>query len=187
MTPSLPMAPELEVGTWLNAAEPPTLAKLRGRVVVLHAFQMLCPGCISHGLPQAGRIRRVFAEKDVAVLGLHTVFEHHEVMTEQALRVFVHEYRIGFPIGIDRPSPDDPVPQTMRQYGFRGTPCLAIVDRAGRLRLSHFGQIEDMQVGAVIGQLLGEQAGGPAGRADGAEPSAPGSRCALPERDRQGP
>ena len=48
------------------------LADLRGRVVVLEVFQMLCPGCVAHGLPQARRIAQVFAGRDVAVLGLHT-------------------------------------------------------------------------------------------------------------------
>lgn len=182
MNLSTAMAPELEVSTWLNTPTSITLAGLRGRVVVLHSFQMLCPGCISHGLPQATRIRRLFAEKDVAVIGLHTVFEHHEVMTEQALRVFVHEYRLGFPIGIDRASVNDPVPRTMRSYGFRGTPSLALVDREGRLRLSHFGQIEDLQVGAVIGQLLAEAVGGHAA-GDFTEQRSDGSRCALPDGD----
>ncbi|HMM65844.1 MAG TPA: TlpA family protein disulfide reductase [Dokdonella sp.] len=176
------LAPELEVDAWLNTPSPITLAGLRGRVVAMHSFQMLCPGCISHGLPQATRIRKLFAEKDVAVIGLHTVFEHHAVMTEQALRVFVHEYRLGFPIGIDRASTNNPVPRTMLKYGLRGTPSLVLVDREGRLRLSHFGQIEDLQVGAAIGQLLAEAVGGHAA-GDRTEQRADGSRCALPDGD----
>lgn len=32
---------------------------------------MLCPGCVSHGLPQAQRILSTFGD-DVVVLGLHT-------------------------------------------------------------------------------------------------------------------
>lgn len=50
---TLQRAPELDVIQWFNTEEPPTLAGLRGRVVVLHAFQMLCPGCVRSGLPQA--------------------------------------------------------------------------------------------------------------------------------------
>ena len=38
-------APEWQTTTWLNTAEPLGLERLRGRVVLLHAFQMLCPGC----------------------------------------------------------------------------------------------------------------------------------------------
>ena len=51
-----PEAPELAVSRWFNTDENPTLAGLRGEVVVIEAFQMLCPGCVSHGIPQAQRI-----------------------------------------------------------------------------------------------------------------------------------
>jgi len=149
-------APEFEVSSWLNAAQAPTLAALRGRVVAVYAFQMLCPGCVSHGIPQAKAIGLLFAPDDVAVLGLHTVFEHHAVMNEEALKAFVHEYRIGFPVGIDRAGKTGPVPRTMALYALRGTPTLLLFDRQGVLRHSLFGRAEDMQVGALIGQLLAE-------------------------------
>ena len=151
-----PVAPELEVSEWLNSDTAVSLANLRGRVVVLHTFQMLCPGCVSHGLPQAKRIRSVFPENDVAVIGLHTVFEHHEVVGAEALRVFVHEYRLEFPIGIDKGAEHSAVPLTMQTYALRGTPSLVLIDRQGRLRLSHFGPIDDLRVGALIGQLVND-------------------------------
>lgn len=81
-----------------------TLVAVRGKVVVIEAFQMLCPGCVAHGLPQARKVRHVFPEEHVAVLGLHTVFEHHAAMTPVALQTFLHEYRIGFPLGVDTPA-----------------------------------------------------------------------------------
>lgn len=156
MSSSIKAAPELEVTEWLNTHGPMSLEHLRGRVVVLHAFQMLCPGCVSHGLPQAKRIRESFSEADVAVIGLHTVFEHHDVMGPDALRVFAQEYRLEFPIGIDRASCHAGVPLTMQRYALRGTPSLILIDRSGRLRLNHFGQADDLRVGALIGQLIGE-------------------------------
>ncbi len=174
MTTSTGLAPELEVDRWFNTPSPISLAGLRGRVVALHTFQMLCPGCIAHGLPQATRLRKMFDEKDLAVLGLHTVFEHHAVMTEEALGVFIHEYRLGFPIGVDRPGTNNPVPRTMHKYALRGTPSLVLIDQLGRLRLSHFGQIEDLQLGAVIGQLLTESGLGSPGLGNAA---AVGNRC----------
>jgi len=152
------MAPLLDVSEWLNTPAPISLADLRGRVIVLHAFQMLCPGCVSHGLPQTLRIREAFDPDEVAVIGLHTVFEHHAVMTADALRVFAHEYRLTFPIGIDRPSAGDAVPCTMTAYGLRGTPSLLLIDRLGRLRLNHFGALDDLRAGALIAQLLAEPA-----------------------------
>lgn len=153
---SIPQAPELDVARWFNSATPVTLAALRGKVVVIEAFQMLCPGCVSHGLPQAQRVRRLFAEEQVVVLGLHSVFEHHAAMTETALEAFLHEYRIGFPVAVDTPSPTGPIPQTMAAYGLRGTPTLLLIDKQGRLRREFFGQVEDLVLGAEIAVLLGE-------------------------------
>jgi hypothetical protein len=135
---------------------PLSLAALRGRVVALHAFQMLCPGCVQHGLPQAQRIHAMFEPDGVAVVGLHTVFEHHEAMTPVSLRAFLHEYRIAFPVGVDAPGTEGGVPQTMQAYGLRGTPSLLLIDRAGRLRRHSFGVEEDMAVGAAIAMLVAE-------------------------------
>jgi hypothetical protein len=151
-----PIAPELQVASWLNTAVPLSLEQLRGKVVAIYAFQMLCPGCVSHGIPQAKAIRATFDEQDVAVLGLHSVFEHHAVMNRAALEAFLHEYRIGFPVAIDQPSADGPVPLTMQAYQLRGTPTLLLIDHQGRLRSSHFGRADDMKVGAIIGQLVAE-------------------------------
>lgn len=167
MAPSPTLAPELQVAAWLNTAQPLSLAGLRGKVVVLYAFQMLCPGCVSHGIPQASTIRKTFQEDEVAVIGLHTVFEHHDVMNQRALEAFIHEYRIGFPVAIDMPSKTGPVPLTMERYQLRGTPSLLVIDHEGYLRFSQFGRADDLRVGAVIGQLLAER------DAAGAEPAAP--------------
>ena len=56
------VVPPLEVSEWLNTPKPITLADLRGRVVLLHTFQMLCPACVSHGLPQTSKAREMFAD-----------------------------------------------------------------------------------------------------------------------------
>ncbi len=149
-------APEWSVSEWFNRDGSLRLADLLGRVVVLHAFQMLCPGCVQHGLPQASRIHAFFAREDVAVVGLHTVFEHHAAMTPLALEVFLHEYRIAFAVGVDTPSgtPGDPLPRTMRAYSMRGTPSLVLIDRQGFLRRHSFGAEDDLAVGAAISALL---------------------------------
>ena len=158
MTTKLEPAPELEVSEWINAVEPISLAALRGRVVVVHAFQMLCPGCVTVGTPQAVKIHQAFDRDDVVVLGLHTVFEHHSVMGLEALKVFMHEYRIPFPVGVDRAVAGSPIPLTMQRYGLRGTPSLLVIGRNGTLRLNHFGSLDDMPLGALLGQLASEPA-----------------------------
>lgn len=152
------LAPELAVSRWFNTQEPVTLERLRGRVVLLHAFQMLCPGCVSHGTPQAQRALTLFRNTDLAVIGLHTVFEHHAAMTPVSLEAFIHEYRLTFPIGVDQAGENDPIPLTMRRYQMRGTPTAIIIGRDGVIRHHGFGQEEDMALGAILGALLAEKA-----------------------------
>lgn len=147
----------LDVSDWVNSA-PISSGSLLGRVVVIEAFQMLCPGCISHGLPLAQRIRRAFNPEEVVVLGLHTVFEHHAVMGREALEVFLSEYRIDFPVAIDRPVDGRAVPATMARYELMGTPSTLLIDRAGVLRHVFFGAADDLAVGAALGGLLTESA-----------------------------
>ena len=158
MSDTLKTADELIVAEWVNVDKPICLSDLHGKVVVLHAFQMLCPGCVSYGIPQAIKIHNAFSRDDVVVLGLHTVFEHHAVMNSAALRVFMHEYKIPFPVGVDTAQADHPIPLTMQSYELRGTPSLVLIDRKGVVRLHHFGQIDDLQLGAILGQLIAESA-----------------------------
>lgn len=153
------LAPELQTSHWINTPKPITLASLRGKVVLVEAFQMLCPGCVSHGLPQAQRAAQLFGNSGLVVLGLHTVFEHHAAQGSlEALKAFAHEYRLTFPIAIDQPSASGDAPKTMLAYAMRGTPSLILIDREGRIRKQNFGQEEDMAVGAEIMALLGEPA-----------------------------
>ncbi len=148
-------APPWEVTRWFNTEHPLTLTDLAGEVVVLEAFQMLCPGCVSHGLPLAQRIARTFAG-EVKVIGLHTVFEHHAAMTPVSLEAFLFEYRVNFPVGVDAHEQDGGVPVTMARYGLRGTPSLVMIDRAGRIRHSLFGHADELTVGAALARLIDE-------------------------------
>jgi peroxiredoxin len=157
-----PLAPELETSTWLNTPSPISLAQLRGKVVVIHAFQMLCPGCVSHGIPQASAIHQHYQHDDVQVIGLHSVFEHHQVMNLAALTAFIEEYRLTFPIAIDSPSASGAIPKTMASYQMQGTPTLLVIDKQGRLRVNAFGRPSDLQVGDIIGRLLAEDSQPPA-------------------------
>ena len=141
--------PELQIEKWINTKSPLTLEMLRGRVVVVLAFQMLCPGCVSHALPQAKKLTERFNFAEVAVIGLHTVFEHHDAMTVAALEAFVHEYRWPFPIAADKPNGRG-LPVTMEAYEMRGTPTLLLFDRQGRLRRHYLGQVDDIRLASEI-------------------------------------
>ncbi len=153
-----PQAPELDVSQWFNTGAPLTLAGLRGQVVVLHAFQMLCPACVRLATPQAKAVHEQFGGRGLAVVGLHTVFEHHEAMQPVSLRAYLHENRLSFPVGVDRPGGPSGIPMTMRAYAMEGTPTLVLIDRQGRLRQQALGHVPDLALGAAIGTLLAEPA-----------------------------
>jgi hypothetical protein len=149
-------APELIVQTWFNTDRPMPLSGLRGRVVVLAAFQVLCPNSIAGAVPQVRRIYETFEPKDVAVIGLHATFEHHEAYSAALVQAFIQEYRLKFPIALDMPSPASPIPQTMERYKMRGTPSLVLIDRQGLVRKHAFGAVDDLRIGAEIGALTQE-------------------------------
>lgn len=156
MTGSSAQAPELTVHAWFNTDRPLALSTLRGRVIVLVAFQVLCPASVAGAIPQARRIHDTFEPKDVAVIGLHATFEHHEAYSPAVLKAFIHEYRLQFPIALDSPNANGPIPHTMDRYGMRGTPSLVLIDRSGLIRKHTFGVSDDLALGAQIGALAQE-------------------------------
>lgn len=153
------VTPELAVSRWFNTLNRLTLADLQGRPVLLHAFQMLCPGCVAHGTPQAERAHRLFWDTDLQVIGLHTVFEHHAAMTPVSLEAFISEYRLTMPIGVDEAGLETPIPVTMERFGMRGTPTSILIGRDGSVRHHGFGQEDDMTLGARIAAALADTPG----------------------------
>lgn len=172
------LAPDWDIAQWFNVDAPLDLRALRGRVAVAGAFQMLCPGCVSQTIPQLRQAHALFPESEVAVIGLHTVFEHHAAMGPTALEAFLHEYQVRFPVGVDRTSGrGEPIPSTMRRYGMQGTPTLLLIDREGRLRRQTFGHIPDLQLGAEIMALMREPANIDAVSTDDRQRRNPQAKC----------
>ncbi|HEX5659312.1 MAG TPA: redoxin domain-containing protein [Polyangiales bacterium] len=145
---------ELIVERWFNG--PVTLAGLRGRVVLVYAFQMRCLGCVEHSIPQAKRAHASFPADRVQVIGLHTVFENHDAQSADALTAFVAEHDLHFPIGIDSPAPGESMPRTMRLYDMQGTPTLIAIDKRGLRRRQHLGHLDDAQLEGLVDALVAE-------------------------------
>jgi hypothetical protein len=150
------MQHDLFATQWFNTPAPLTLQQLRGaerRAVLVLAFQMLCPGCVGTAIPQMKKVHEIFDQRRLAVVGLHSVFEHHDAMTPVALRAFLHEYQVKFPVAVDEAVPGSTIPKTMAAYEMQGTPTLLIFDGDGALRLNHFGHLDDLALGALLGQV----------------------------------
>jgi hypothetical protein len=152
--------PELDVARWLNSDDPLSLAALKGKVVVMSVFQMLCPGSVRHALPQAARIAAGFEDGEVQVIGLHSVFEEHAKQGPEALRGFLEEHELPFPVAIDAADARD-LPKTFMSYEVQGTPTVLIFDRQGRLRRHYLGQVDDIRLGAEVMALAMEDVDSP--------------------------
>lgn len=152
-------APPIDAVDWLNTPEPVRLEDLRGKVVCIAFLQRLCPGCSHYALPQARRVAETFTSGEVVVLGVHSVFEHHDQQSDRAgLTRWLAEHGCRFPVAVDAPSADTTAPRTMTAFNLQGTPSLVLVDRLGRMRMRRFGPVSDMMLGAEIMALLLEPA-----------------------------
>ena len=149
-------APALEVSAWLNVEAPVALESLLGRVVLLHFFQMRCAGCHEVATPQAQRVHDLFSREDLAVIGVHCVFENDDAQSPELLRGYIRDQRLTFPVAID--TPGDRIPLTMKTFNVDGTPTLVLLDRRGRIRMKRLGHVPDLELGAAIGALLAEPA-----------------------------
>lgn len=154
-------APDWVVSEWING-NPGALGQHRGKVVVIHFFQLWCPACNQFSLPVFQRWQERYGPRgDILIVGIHTVFEGHEHQTPEHLRQFVKQKGIRYPVGIDAFDTQQPaIPVTMLRFDTGGTPHIAIVDKAGQLRFSHFGRFEPAAVEFFIDRLLKEPAPG---------------------------
>lgn len=139
-------AQQLTIQEWLNSPQGYSFDVNAPHIKVIHAFQMLCPGCVYHGVPQTVELYEKFKGLPVEVIGLHTVFEHHEVMGPKALEVFIHEWRLPFPVGVDQPVAGHRIPATMKAYQMQGTPTTIVIDEKGEILIQNFGILDTEKI-----------------------------------------
>jgi len=159
-------APDIAVGAWIQGGPNMPLAQwMSGHVVLLHAFQTLCPGCRRHGVPQAEAVARAvaggsgtLAGAPLLVLGLHTPFDAHEPRDAAAVERFARELQLTHTIALDAAHDGDPdgFTATFRRFAMEGTPTLCLIDGTGRLRRRHLGPLGDLELGVELGWLLFE-------------------------------
>lgn len=168
--PAARKAPEWEISEWINSPGL-TLAGLAGKVVVIDFFQLWCPGCNSFSIPLMHHWEQVFATEaaagEIQFVSIHTVFEGHGYQRPERLRQYLREKGITHPVGVDRHLDGRRVPETMRRYGTRGTPEMAIIDRRGNLRFQRFGFFEPAVGEAMVRRLLAEEVPGAPGQGSG--------------------
>lgn len=140
-------APALAVDEWVRG-KPTTLNALKGKVVLLDIFQIICPGChAAH--PKIVRMQKRYKDDGLEVLGLAVAFELHGAQTPEKIRRYVDQKAYPYPVALDKG-----LIETFRRYGARGTPYTVLIDRQGRIRYLDFFRLETVE--STIRQLLNE-------------------------------
>jgi hypothetical protein len=76
---------DLEVEEWLGG--PATnISNELGRPILIKVFQVNCPGCFSHGIPEVLEVRQKFIDTPLLVWGLATAFEDFHINTFENLQ-----------------------------------------------------------------------------------------------------
>lgn len=112
-------APELDLAAWYNQADAPSLAALRGQVVLLDFWGTWCPPCVA-SLPRVQALHEAFAARGLAVLGVHTS------MASEKLAAFLQERGVTFPVVVD-------TDRTAERFGVTSYPTYFLLDRQGKM------------------------------------------------------
>ena len=143
-------APEFtDVETWLNS-EPLTLAKLRGKVVLIDFWTYSCINCI-RTLPYITQWDRTYRDKGLVVIGVHAPEFRFEQNIDNIKHALV-KYNITYPVVVDNQM------QTWNAFKNKYWPAHYLIDKEGRVVYTHFGEGHYMETENTIRALLGMDA-----------------------------
>ena len=131
-------APEISAKEWINLKSPPTLAKLRGKVLLLEFWATWCGPCV-HGIPHLTELHRTYAGKNFQLLTF--VEEGHQTMDK-----FLKRTPVEYPIGLES--------DTLEEYGISGIPHAFVVNQAGKI--SWHGHPDEPEMEKAISNALTE-------------------------------
>ena len=78
--------PNFGVSEWVQGA-PTNFDQEKDHVVLVEVFQVNCPGCFMHALPEAINIYNKYKDEGVRVLGIATAFEDFDKNTLENLKM----------------------------------------------------------------------------------------------------
>jgi thiol-disulfide isomerase/thioredoxin len=81
-------APNLGVSEWVQGA-PTNFDQEKDKIVLVEVFQVNCPGCFMHAIPEAINIYNKYKDDGVRVLGIATAFEDFDKNTLDNLKMLV--------------------------------------------------------------------------------------------------
>ena len=142
-------APELNGGrSWLNTDKPLSLAKLKGKVVLLDFWTYGCINCM-HIIPDLKKLEKKYGD-ELVVIGVHSAKFENEKETENIRRIILR-YEIEHPIVNDADF------AIWRAYAIDAWPTRVLIDPAGYVigHLSGEGSYEvfDRAIGASVAEF----------------------------------
>ena len=139
-------APELTGrGGWLNTSEPLSLARLRGKVVLLDFWTFCCANCL-HVLDELRPLEDKYRDV-LVVVGVHSPKFAHETEHE-AVAAAVDRYEVHHPVL------DDPDLDLWQQYAVRAWPTLVVIDPEGYVVAQAAGEGQAAALDRIIGELV---------------------------------
>jgi peroxiredoxin len=126
-------APEFRgVTEWINS-DPLTMAKLRGKVVLVHFWTNGCYNC-KNNYPHYKAWQERYAGKDVVIVGIHTPETPGERDVDR-IKAQAAKHGLKFPIAVDNDR------SNWNAWNNRYWPTVYVVDRQGRVRYGWEGEL----------------------------------------------
>jgi len=145
-----PPAPEFTgITAWLNTPQPLSLARLRGRPVLVDFWTWNCVNCI-RTLPHLQRLHERYAARGLVVIGVHTPEFAHE-RSLAGLRAAIRRHGLGYPVAQDNAY------ATWQAWGNAYWPAVYLVDARGRVVYHRIGEGGEAELEARIERLLSPQ------------------------------
>lgn len=146
--PPLPKDPKAWVGG------PQSWASLKGKVVLIDVWAFGCVNCVNT-IPWVKGIHKRYTERGVAVIGVHSP-EFGFEKKRASLLAELKKHDIRYPQLVDNDS------AYWNALGTQYWPTTYLVDRCGRLRARHIGEVREAQfsgdeVEGLLETLLAEK------------------------------
>jgi cytochrome c biogenesis protein CcdA/thiol-disulfide isomerase/thioredoxin len=138
------------ISLWLNTPgnRPLTMAKLRGKVVLVDFWTYSCINCL-RTLPHLEAWYRTYKSQGFEIVGVHTpefAFEH----VPSNVRTAVRKLGVRYPVPLDNDY------ATWNAYSNQYWPAEYLIDKRGHVRHAHFGEGEYGKTERLIRALLHE-------------------------------